>query len=101
MESSVNDPRLLLLAEGDNVLIALCDLQAGEVVTVGGLPVTLEQHLPLGFKISATDVAYDEIVVRFGMPIGRATTPIPRGSLVHVHNIASQYIATTNDRGER
>jgi hypothetical protein len=100
VEGVLNDPRLLQLATGDNILIALCDLAAGAVVTVGGQTVIVEEDLPLGFKLSARDLEAGEVIVRFGMPIGRATGSIPRGTCVHVHNMASQYIATTNDRGE-
>jgi len=37
----------------------------------------------------------DDVVLRQGVPIGRVTQPIAKGSLVHSHNLVSQRQRTT------
>ncbi len=97
--SGPSDPRLLRLAEGDNVLIVIRAIPAGERLVVEGASIVVDAALPIGFKVAATDLAEDAVAVRFGMPIGRATGAIRRGQLVHTHNLASLYMRT-HARGE-
>lgn len=92
-------PALLLLAEGDSVLIAVADLDAGPHLASTGATVVLTGPVALGHKVAARPIAAAEPVVRCGMPIGSATEPIPAGAWVHVHNLASDYIATFAHRG--
>jgi hypothetical protein len=85
---------LLLLDAGDNILLATRTLPAGSPVQIDGEPLTLAQHLLLGHKIARRNIEPGEQIIKYGMPIGRATQPIPRGAHVHVHNLASAYTAT-------
>lgn len=99
MESAVTDPRLLRLAESDNVLIVIGAIGGGETIAIGGTPVTTDCDLAVGFKVAAADLAVGDLAIRYGMPIGRVTAPVQSGALVHTHNLASRYIPTHN-RGE-
>jgi altronate dehydratase small subunit len=94
------DPRLLLLAEGDNVLITTTSIRAGELLLVDGHRVALEADVALGFKIAAHDLAEGTTAIRLGTPIGRATTDIARGEVIHTHNLESLYLRT-HARGEQ
>ena len=98
--SGATDPRLLLLAEGDNVLITTTSIRAGEELLVDGQPVELGTDVALGFKLAADDLAEGIVAVRFGMPIGRTTAAIARGEVVHTHNLESLYLRT-HARGEQ
>ena len=98
--SGVTDPRLLLHAEGDNVLITATSIRAGEALMVDGQPVELGVDVALGFKLAATDLAEGTTAVRLGMPIGRTTTKVARGEVVHTHNLESLYLRT-HARGEQ
>jgi (2R)-sulfolactate sulfo-lyase subunit alpha len=93
------DQRLLMLAEGDNVLIVTGLIPAGETFRVAGVPVVAASDLPTGFKVAARDLAEGEIAIRLRTPIGRTTAPVGAGELVHTHNLASQYLRT-HERGE-
>ncbi|MEM7269568.1 MAG: UxaA family hydrolase [Pseudomonadota bacterium] len=86
-----HDPRLIRLAEGDNVLMIGTTLAAGEVVSVGGRAVTLSAPLSLGHKLAARDIDEGEIVLKYNFPIGVAIEAIPLGAHVHVHNVRSDY----------
>ena len=98
--SGVTDPRLLLLADGDNVLITTTSIRAGEALRVDGHPVDLATDVALGFKVAAADLAEGTTVVRLGMPIGRTTADVARGEVVHTHNLESLYMRT-HARGEQ
>ena len=91
--------RLLRLAAGDNVYIATADLDPGDVATSTGQVVAVAAPVGLGHKIAAQYIPAGAQVLRSGMPIGRATTPIPVGHWVHTHNLRSDYIATLDHRG--
>jgi hypothetical protein len=93
------DPRLLMLAEQDNVVIVTEAIGGGETFVVAGVPVVAAADLPTGFKVAAHDLAEGAIAIRLSTPIGRTTAAISRGELVHTHNLASQYLRT-HARGE-
>jgi altronate dehydratase small subunit len=88
------DPRLLLLDERDNVLVAIARIRAGETVAIAGSRVTLPADLPIGHKIARRAIAAGDRIVKYGAPIGSATAPVAVGELVHVHNVKSDYTPT-------
>lgn len=88
------DPRLIRLAEGDNVLMLASTLAAGETLTVAGQAVQVEAALTLGHKIAARAIASGETVLKYNFPIGIATEDIPLGAHVHIHNVRSDYTPT-------
>lgn len=92
--TTANDPRLLLLAPVDNVLVATARLRAGETVTHDGWSVVLPADIPLGHKLARRDLAPGEKIVKYGAPIGSATAAIRAGEHAHVHNIRSDYTPT-------
>ena len=89
-----SDPRLLLLHEGDNVLVARSRIAAGESLQVGGGAVVLATPLSIGHKLARRDIAAGEKILKYGAPIGSATQPIAPGEHVHTHNLRSDYLPT-------
>lgn len=89
-----NDPRLLRLSPDDNICAATETLEAGEVVVIGGKPVTLPCTVPTGHKIAVLPIARGEKVKKYGAPIGTATQDIRPGDYVHTHNLKSDYLPT-------
>lgn len=67
----------------DSVAVALEPLSAGETI----LGVTLVDNIPGGHKFALTDIQEGSPVIKYGCPIGKATTLIKAGSHVHVHNV--------------
>jgi altronate dehydratase small subunit len=88
------DPRLLMLDDRDNVLVATARIRAGETVAIAGSRVILPADLPIGHKIACGAIAAGDKIVKYGAPIGSATAPIAVGELVHVHNVKSDYTPT-------
>ena len=92
-------PRLLRLADGDNVYVAAGKLRAGTHVPSDSELVLVRDDIELGHKVAAEAIEVGAPVVRAGMAIGVATTPIQEGDWVHTHNLVSTYIRTFDHRG--
>ncbi len=76
-------PRFIRLNPADNVVVALADLPAGELVE--GVAVTA--RVPRGHKVAVRAVAPGERVIRYGQIIGAATVAVAPGDHVHSHNL--------------
>ena len=92
---------MVVMAPGDNVGIALRDIAGGTPASDlrGTRRVALEP-IPQGHKIALVDLEPDDLLVRFGVPVGVAAAPIAAGRLVHVHNVASRYLDNDEDHYE-
>jgi altronate dehydratase small subunit len=88
------DPRLLLLDDRDNVLVAITRIRAGETVAIAGTTVTLAADLPIGHKLARRAIAPGARIIKYGAPIGSATAAIAPGESVHVQNVKSDYTPT-------
>jgi altronate dehydratase small subunit len=83
--------RALIMHPSDNVATAVEEIQSGMEVAIpvgqGILFVRAAETIPFGFKIALQDIAQGEIIRKYGETIGTAGEPIPKGTLVHVHNL--------------
>lgn len=75
-----------MLAPADGGVVRVCNSK--DIATVDAL-----EAIDLGHKIALADIGPGEAVVKFGVPIGRASRPIPRGAWVHLHNCESNFDA--------
>lgn len=82
---------LIHLHAEDNVLVALTLLRAGQQLVWADTLLTLAEEVPFGHKISLRPIAKGEHILKYGVPIGHATTDIAAGRHVHLHNVASNY----------
>lgn len=71
----------------DNVAVALQPLSKGTHISCSGSDLTLSEDIPQGHKFSLTPISKDAEIIKYGSPIGHATTEIPAGTWVHIHNI--------------
>ncbi len=79
--------KALRIEPTDNVAVVAQDTRAGDrLLHAGGETVALEA-VGLGHKIAVADIAEGELVRKYGVPIGRASAPIPAGAFVHTHNL--------------
>ncbi|MHB8772433.1 MAG: UxaA family hydrolase [Syntrophales bacterium] len=83
--------RALIMHPHDNVATAVEEIGAGETVEVpsAGNVLTLiaAETIPFGFKLALREIPQGEIIRKYGDTIGRATTVIAKGALVHIHNL--------------
>ncbi len=81
----------------DNVATALKQIDPGPVRLYGDAATQQDDvvlavtAIPQGHKLALRDIAPGEMIIKYGVPIGRATAPIPMGSWVHLHVMCSNY----------
>ncbi|MCL2568223.1 MAG: altronate dehydratase family protein [Oscillospiraceae bacterium] len=79
--------KLLKIHPADTVVVALTAIEAGEVVSVEGVPLTVAEPVAAGYKVALVPIAAGDVVVKYGNPIGHAICDIMPGQTVHVHNL--------------
>ncbi len=84
-------PRILLIHERDNVVVALEPVRQGEKVCCGAgeRQLTARSDIPFGHKMSLAEIPKGAEIRKYGEVIGRATRDIRSGEHVHVSNIES------------
>jgi altronate hydrolase len=84
----------------DNVAVALREIAPGESLHPGSEEITALDRIPSGHKIARCDIPEGGLILKYGMPVGRAKSDIPRGGHVHVHNVVSVYMDNVRDHYE-
>lgn len=85
---------VLVHDEGDDVGVAIRDLEPGEVLA-GWLdsnrraPVAVKETIPFGHKVALTDIPESQAVKEYKVRIGVSRRQIKRGEMVHTHNLRS------------
>lgn len=79
--------KMLVIHPKDNVGVVLEDVQKGDLCVFQDLSVTAEEAIPFPHKIALYDLEAETPVIKYGEVIGHATGNIPRGSLIHTHNM--------------
>ena len=92
METRVN---AICLDAKDNVVTLTKDIRQGEEVyyrNQAGVLVMIKasQDTPAFHKIATQAIRQNEIVYKYGMPIGMAKKEIAIGGYVHTHNVKSE-----------
>jgi hypothetical protein len=90
----MNDPKLILLDENDNVLVCIADIAEGDDLVIEGEHLRARATIGAGHKIARRALRAGEKVVKYGAPIGSATAGVALGEWVHGHNMQSDYIPT-------
>ena len=80
---------VLVISGADNVATALEPLEPGRIVDLGGTTVTIAEAIPRGHKVALRAIPAGERVIKYGSPIGSASSDIAAGTHVHTHNVAS------------
>ena len=79
--------KLIQIHPSDNVAIALAPIAAGETVALADREITAVEDIPQGHKLALSAIEKDCYVIKYGNPIGWATTPVAQGQWVHTHNV--------------
>lgn len=82
--------RCFRISAADNVA-TLLDSGTGRAAILGEAPgeIELKSLIQAGHKVALTRIGEGSAVVKYGVSIGRATSPIAPGDWVHLHNCAS------------
>lgn len=92
------DTQVLQLDPKDNVLIALRDLAAGETVHYAGQQYVLPSAVPAKHKFVMQERAAGDAVFMYGVIVGRAREPIPRGGVLTTRNLRHDANSYSNVR---
>ena len=76
----------------DTVAVALRPLQAGEQIVLDGALHRLFDDIPQGHKFALKAHQAGDRVVKYGLPIGRASAAIAAGAHVHSHNLETALV---------
>lgn len=71
----------------DNVAVALNDLKEGYTLHWSGGSVCLKEHIQSGHKIALKDFRKEDVVVKYGFPIGHVTADVECGCLLNDKNM--------------
>src|SRR5579862_4139006 len=80
-----SDP-LIRLGPCDTVAVARFDIAAGQPFGDGSLRAS--QGIPRGHKVAVVDIPVGAVAIKYGRPIGSASSAIRAGDHVHLHNLA-------------
>ena len=82
------NPAIVISAE-DNVATALEALEAGQTIHAGAATVQVAETIPRGHKVALLAIRSGAVIVKYGSPIGPASSDIAAGAHVHTHNVSS------------
>ncbi|MEX0348167.1 MAG: UxaA family hydrolase [Paracoccaceae bacterium] len=102
MVNSVSEPAvgLLRLHVKDNVAVLAQAVGRGDAMTLDSMTFTAPADLEMGHKIALTAIPAGADVLKYGAPIGFASSDIAQGEHVHLHNIASRYTVVEDMKAE-
>src|SRR5882762_2682146 len=71
----------------DNVLVALTNLLKDEKVVYGEEEFTIREAVKAKHKFAMTDLAAGDSIIMYGVLVGKAQSPIKKGSLISTANV--------------
>lgn len=94
MRATESAVQFLIHNEGDDVAVAVQDVEPGEGRAVymdsdRMVAIRATEAIPLGHKVALVDLREGDEVIEYGVRIGVTRQPIRAGEHVHIHNIRS------------
>lgn len=77
----------IIIDKVDNVAVALTDICEGTTVIANGKEITTKANIARAHKFALNDIKSNDNIIKYGFPIGHATTNICVGDLVNEKNI--------------
>ena len=79
----------LRINPADNVAVAIEPLAAGTTITIDNDDIEIIEDIPAGHKVALKDFTIGEDIIKYGYPIGHATTSISQGSWINEHHVST------------
>ncbi|MCX2679759.1 altronate dehydratase family protein [Galbibacter sp. EGI 63066] len=77
----------LIIAETDNVAVALKDLKKGGSVVLESETLILTEDIPVKHKFALNNFTEGDIVSMYGVPVGKVLKSIPKGGMISTENV--------------
>ncbi|MBB4080673.1 altronate hydrolase [Lewinella aquimaris] len=71
----------------DNVIVALRDFRAGEVIEASPEPIVFLEDVATKHKFAERDFGAGEIITMYGVTVGKTLQPVPRGTRISTENV--------------
>ena len=84
----------LQINKGDNVVVCLRPINAGEEIKIGNHAVQALRNTPAGHKILLCDTPKDKPIIKYGYPIGHAKEDLKAGEWVNENNLQTNLSGT-------
>lgn len=81
---------VLKLHPNDNIIIALRDIPKGKGVIWNEEIFISTEYIPAKHKFAALDFEVGDLILMYGIIVGKAVLPISKGSLIHTGNIVHE-----------
>lgn len=87
--------KAIVMSASDNVATALESIGAGDDVEILSTNSEVISHIktkesiPFGYKMAVSNIEEGAHVFKYGANVGKSTSEIKKGELVHVHNLIS------------
>jgi len=78
---------ILKVHDSDNVIAALVNLNVGDLVTLDGEQFEIKETIPMKHKFAAVDFAVGDLVIMYGVRIGKSKVAIPKGCRISTDNV--------------
>jgi hypothetical protein len=79
--------KVLKVNPKDNIIVALMDLHAGEIVHLDGADYTVLKDTKAKHKFAAEDFAVGDHIIMYGVIVGKANHPIQKGEVITTENV--------------
>ncbi len=79
--------KVLKVHPSDNIIVALQDLTEGAEIVFANNAVRLLEDIPTKHKFAERDFAEGETIIMYGVTIGKAVRPIPKGTRISRKNV--------------
>jgi altronate hydrolase len=79
--------KLVKVHPDDNVLVALTDLLKGDQVSFNGEEFILQDNIPAKHKFVTTNLKTGDVVVMYGVMVGKAQSDIVKGGIISTANL--------------
>ncbi|MBS4535630.1 altronate dehydratase [Clostridium sp. D2Q-14] len=86
--------KVIKIHNKDNVMVALTDLKAGEILESDGVKVQIRSDIPKGHKVAIKKISKEEDVIKYGLPIGYSLQNVEPGEHIHVNNTKTKLSGT-------
>lgn len=84
----------LKINPADSVVVCLVEKKKGEIISVDGQDIVLNQDTPAGHKVLIKDVQEGENIIKYGYPIGHARQAMKAGDWVNENNLKTNLRGT-------
>ena len=79
--------RAIIVDPNDNIAVVVQNTSCGDSLEIEDKTLLAIQDIPLGHKVAMNRIAKGEVIIKYGVPIGKALVDIEPGEHIHTQNV--------------